>query len=202
LGRELVCNIRTAGSTVAGKVLLESDEIVYRGDVRLRIPLASLKSVSARGGELHLSWPEGAAVLELGEDARKWAHRILHPKSRADKLGIRPGLAISAIALGDGLFLKKLRAVAKRFSDLRPLDASDLIFLGAEKAVELGRIKTVIPSLGSGGALWIVYPKGKQEIREQQVLGAGRQAGLVDVKVVSFSPTHTALRFVRPKSGR
>jgi hypothetical protein len=47
--------------------------------------------------------------------------------------------------------------------------------------------------------LWIVYPKGKQEITELQVIEAGRQAGLVDVKVVSFSATHTALKFVRPK---
>ena len=54
-------------------------------------------------------------------------------------------------------------------------------------------------SLSSAGALWIVYPKGRQEITELQVLDAGRAAGLVDVKVVSFSATHTALKFVRPK---
>jgi hypothetical protein len=50
--------------------------------------------------------------------------------------------------------------------------------------------------------LWIVYPKGKREIKEQQVLEAGKQAGLVDVKVVSFSATHTALKFVWPKAKR
>jgi hypothetical protein len=50
--------------------------------------------------------------------------------------------------------------------------------------------------------LWIVYPKGRQEIKEQHVLDAGKQVGLVDVKVVSFSATHTALKFVRPKAKR
>jgi hypothetical protein len=35
-----------------------------------------------------------------------------------------------------------------------------------------------------------------------QVLNAGRDAGLVDIKVVSYSPTHTALKFVRPKAKR
>ena len=50
--------------------------------------------------------------------------------------------------------------------------------------------------------LWIVYPKGRKEITERQVLDAGRAAGLVDVKVVSFSASHTALKFVRPKAKR
>jgi hypothetical protein len=50
--------------------------------------------------------------------------------------------------------------------------------------------------------LWIVYPKGGKEIKEAHVLEAGRAAGLFDVKVVSLSATHTALKFVRPKVTR
>ena len=60
----------------------------------------------------------------------------------------------------------------------------------------------LLQALKSDGALWIVYPKGKQEIKEVDVLAAGRAAGLVDVKVVKFSDTHTALKFVRPKAER
>jgi hypothetical protein len=48
----------------------------------------------------------------------------------------------------------------------------------------------------------LIYPKGRKEITELQVLSAGRSAGLLDVKVVSYSATHTALKFVRPKSQR
>jgi len=69
-----------------------------------------------------------------------------------------------------------------------------------DKAAGLTRIKKLIGSLASAGALWIVYPKGRQEIKELQVLEAGRAAGLVDVKVVSFSATHTALKFIRPRA--
>ena len=47
-------------------------------------------------------------------------------------------------------------------------------------------------------ALWIVYPKGRPEIREIDVLTAGRAAGLKDIKVVRFSETDTALKFVAP----
>jgi hypothetical protein len=47
-------------------------------------------------------------------------------------------------------------------------------------------------------ALWVVYRKGQKEITEMDVIGTGRKSGLKDVKVVGFSPTHTALKFVIP----
>ena len=201
MGRELLCTARSGGKTASGKALLETSEIIFRGHFRLKVPLASLKSVVARDGELQLKWPDGSAVLELGEQAKKWAHKILHPKTTAEKLGIKPALAISAIAM-DGDFVKVLRASAKSFSDVEPLADSDLIFFAASKAAELVRTKRLARSLSSAGALWIVYPKGKQEITELRVLRAGKAAGLVDIKVVSFSATHTALKFVRPKAKR
>src|SRR5271166_498649 len=113
MGRELLCSIRSGGKTTSGKALLETNEIIFRGDFRLKIPFASLKSVAARDGELHLKWGNESAVFNLGEQAEKWAHKILHPKSTAQKLGIKPGLVISAIAMGDGDFVKALRLNAK-----------------------------------------------------------------------------------------
>ena len=202
MGRELLCNVRSGGKTASGKALLETSEVIFRGDFRLKIPFAALRSVVARDGELHLTWPDGSAVLELGEQAEKWAHKILHPKTTAEKLGIKPGLVVSAIAMGDRDFLRDARAQARSFSASRALKNSDLMFFGANKAAELARAKKLAPLLASAGALWIVYPKGRQEITELQVLNAGKAAGLVDVKVVSFSATHTALKFIRPKAKR
>jgi len=202
MGRELLCTIRSGGKTASGKALLETSEIIFLGDFRLKIPLTSLKSVIARDGELHLKWPDGSTVLKLGEQAQKWAHKILHPKSTAEKLGIKPGLVVSAVGMDDGDFLRDLRGNAKSFSDAKPLAESDLIFFGATRATELVRTKRLAPSLSCAGALWIVYPKGRKEVTELQVLNAGKAAGLVDIKVVSFSATHTALKFVRPKAKR
>ncbi len=51
-------------------------------------------------------------------------------------------------------------------------------------------------------ALWVVYPKGMKHITENDVLAAGRKCGLKDVKVVAFSVTHTALKFVIPVAKR
>jgi hypothetical protein len=111
-------------------------------------------------------------------------------------------MTISAIGAASPEFLGDLRASAADFSDHRPLKNSDLIFYGVEAVSELTPVAKLASSLAAAGALWILYPKGRKEIKEQHVLDAGRLAGLVDVKVVSLSPTHTALKFVLPKAKR
>ena len=92
MGREIQCRMKSSGKWFQGKALLETSEIIFRGEHRLKIPFESLSSVVARDGALHLKWPGDSAMLELGEQAEKWAHAILHPKTTADKLGIKPGL--------------------------------------------------------------------------------------------------------------
>ncbi len=52
------------------------------------------------------------------------------------------------------------------------------------------------------GATWVVFPKGRKDLREADFIRAGVAAGLVDNKVVRFSDTHTALRFVIPLARR
>ncbi len=202
MGSEQLCTVWTEGKTSTGKALLETSEIIFRGDFRLKIPLASLQSTVSKDGELRLKWEGGSAIFELGESAAKWADKILHPKSTAGKLGIKPGLTVSVRDIRDAGFIREVRATAKDFSNTKLLQDSDLIFMGASESADLGEAGGLLPSLAESGALWIVYPKGKQEIKEVQVIEAGRAAGLVDVKVVKFSETHTALKFVRPKSNR
>jgi hypothetical protein len=50
--------------------------------------------------------------------------------------------------------------------------------------------------------VWVIRPKGSDRISENDVMAAGRAAGLYDVKVVRFSDTHTAQKFVIPKKDR
>jgi len=74
----------------------------------------------------------------------------------------------------------------------------DLLFYGADSAAELARVEGLVPLLADGGALWIVSRKGKAAtVKDIEVMAAAKAHGLVDNKVVAFSDTHTALRFVR-----
>lgn len=202
MGNELNCKARFGGQESEGKALLETSEILFRGDFRLKIPFAAMKSVKAIAGELRIEFGEGQASFALGKQAEKWAHKILHPKSRIEKLGIKPGQKISVVGILEPAFLAELKAVTNAGSNGRVAPNADSIFLCAESLKELSQCAKIAKSLDGAAALWIVYPKGRKDITENDVIGAGRKAGLKDVKVVGFSPTHTALKFVIPLEKR
>jgi hypothetical protein len=50
--------------------------------------------------------------------------------------------------------------------------------------------------------VWVVWPKGRKELREDDVRAAGGPAGLVDVKVMAFSDTLSGLKMVVPLARR
>jgi hypothetical protein len=80
--------------------------------------------------------------------------------------------------------------------------AADLVFYAAAHRSALEQLGALRRALKPAGALWIIRPKGSDAITEREVMAAGKRAGLVDVKVVSFSATHTAEKFVIPRAAR
>ncbi len=128
---------------------------------------------------------------------RDYSHRSL-----LDKLGVKPEHRLSLQAITDTNFSRELRARAADVSSGPPQRDSDLIFLGAETKKALDRLKSLKQFIKKAGAIWVVYPKGQQHIREMDVIAAAKLAGLVDNKVVRFSDTHTALRLVIPVAQR
>ena len=202
MGNELKCKARFGRQESEGKALLETSEILFRGDFRLKIPFTAMKSVKAVDGELRIEFAEGKASFALGAQAEKWAHKILHPKSRVEKLGIKPGQKISVVGNLEPSFRDELAEIAKASSNGELAADADCIFLCAESLKELSQCDRIAKSLEGAAVLWIVYPKGRKDITENDVIGAGRKAGLKDVKVVGFSPTHTALKFVIPIAKR
>lgn len=196
MGQELPCTLRYQGRSFGGKAYLETDFLLFRGETRLRVAFRDLTRVEADGGVLRLWLAADEAALELGAAAAKWAGKILHPPSRLDKLGVKPGVSVALIgAFGDD-FLAELRSRGAALAEGRA--SADLLFLAAESARHLARIPKLIARLGTRGALWVVFPKGGAALREVQVIHAGRAAGLKDTKVASFSAAQTALRFSLP----
>ena len=60
----------------------------------------------------------------------------------------------------------------------------------------------LVPLIVPNGSVWTVRRKGRKDLTEADVRAAGKAAGLVDVKVVRFSDTHTAEKFVIPVADR
>ena len=202
MGQEVACTASWGGKSVCGKALLETAEIIFRGEERKKIPLSSIRGVEAKDGELRLKTDEGLVVLELGNRAEKWREKIANPKSVVEKLGVKPGETVAQIGKLDAGFLKKLKEQKSRVLPGKMEDGIGWIFLAADGPAKLGEVKKIAAKMKGSAALWVIYPKGEKHITEMDVIGAGRKAGLKDVKVVGFSPTHTALKFVIPVDNR
>ena len=128
---------------------------------------------------------------------RDYSHRLL-----VDKLGIKAGQRISVMGVESAEFLVELATRVPDYSGGKLVKDADLIFFSAEATKDLSRLGSLAKAIQPNGAVWVVYPKGQKHIREIDVITAAKSAGLVDNKVCSFSPTHTALRLCIPVANR
>jgi len=202
MGLEKTCDVRFGGQTVAAAAHLEPTELRIRGKVSRSVPLADIRSAEARAGVLHVKWPGGTLELLLGRDAEAWALKIRYPKGRLDKLGIKPGMRVAILGLDDPAFVKEVKERTSDIALARPKKDTDVVVVGQTKASDLPRLKVLRAAIKKNGMIWVVWPKGKKEFREDDVRAYGPQAGLVDVKVMSFSDTLSGLKMMIPKKDR
>jgi hypothetical protein len=202
MGNELACTVIHDGNSLSGKALLETTELLFRGETRLKIAFGSITSVNAQDGDLHVRTKEGLAVFRLGPQAEKWCYKITNPKSLVEKLGVKAEQLVSVVGKFPAEFIESLEKQKCIISKGKIPKGVALIFLSASEKQNLRSLPAIRKSIQGATALWIVYPKSTKTITESDVRSTGLKAGLVDVKVVSFSPTHTALKFVLPVAKR
>ena len=94
MGYDAACTLTIEGRTFAGTARLEEQELTFRGDARLVIPLATIDEVQARQGRLDRGLAGGRSCSSSERAAEKWARRIASPPSRIEKLGVKAGMRV------------------------------------------------------------------------------------------------------------
>ena len=201
MGSESSCRIEIDGVAHDARVLLETDELIVRGATRLKIPFREIQEIRASDGVLFVRWSHHRARFDIGTQAAKWADKIRNPKSVIDKIGVKAGQTVSVLGRIDPQFVSAIKRRVGSVSD-RLRKGADIIFLAASSRQELSKLRTLRDHLATTGAIWVIRPKGTREITDGDVIAAARAAGLVDVKVVRFSETHSAEKFLIPKAKR
>jgi len=198
-------HVRLGEAAGRARVLLETDELIFRGEVKGRVPFTALTRIEPGPDGLGLAWPGGEATVDLSErEAGQWADRIAHPPTLLDKLGVTDGTRVAVVDPdhlldGDGAFAAELAGRAVKLVRRGP---ADVVVWPVDGAADLARLPSLIPRFEPAGALWAVWPKGRKELNDNHIREAARDAGLVDVKVARFSATHSALKLVVPKAKR
>jgi len=126
---------------------------------------------------------------------------VRYPRSRIDKLGVKPGHRVTVLGVDEPAFLAELD---ERGADVSPRAraGSDIIFVGMTAKADLPRLTALRRSIKPEGAIWVIWPKGRKEFREDDVREYGPRAELVDVKVMAFSDTLSGLKMVVPLAKR
>jgi hypothetical protein len=123
-------------------------------------------------------------------------------RSRIEKLGVKDGSDVLLLGIeSDKSFLKELRTAGAAMRTAGAT-AADMIFAVFVHRDDLRRLAPLVARLKADGVLWTLRPKGSKDLTEAEMMRAGQSAGLVDVKVVSFSETLTAEKFVIPLARR
>jgi hypothetical protein len=196
MGREVRCLVRHGGQEAEAKALLETDEIIVRSPFRITVPRRDITSAVAADGRLTIEYEGGPLLLELGDrEAAKWAHDIAHPKTLADKLGVKDG---QRVALVNGAAAD----LAGRGAVVADGEEADVAFVAVDEPGDLDQIGAQIPRLARDGAVWAIRPKGRDDLTEAMVMSAGLDAGLVAVKTARVSASLTGEKFVIPRDAR
>jgi hypothetical protein len=132
-------------------------------------------------------------VGKVGPDSRD----VPSTRPLLDKLGVKPGDKVSVLGLDDPSFFRQLEDRSRDVSS-RPRKGSDLIFVYMRDREDLPRLGVLRPYLKPAGAIWVLWRKGRKTFREDDVRSFGPDVGFVDVKVVAFSDTLSALKMVIP----
>lgn len=130
------------------------------------------------------------------------AERSYEGRPLLEKLGVKTGMRIAVVNVPDDTFMSDLRARTDDITLGLPLPDTDAVFVAVDGPDDVAQLGELRERIKSNGAVWAVFRKGRKDFNENDVLRLGLETGLVDVKVVRFSDTHTALKFVIRKAER
>jgi hypothetical protein len=199
MGLEATCICDWNGAKSETKALVETPELILRGAIQRRIPLAKIKHVRVDNGRLCFRYENEPVALELGAKlAAKWAATLLKPPpSLAKKLGIAAETTVWLIGKADDDALKSALTEAKKLSRR----SGDLIVARVETTADLDRaLAKCAEALAGSVPIWFVYRKGPgHALNESLVRSTALAKGIVDTKVAAVSPALTGLRFIKRK---
>ena len=202
MGTVVEGSVTVGGQKVNCKADFASDHVTFSGGRRGEVPYSKIEVLATARGILKLRVDGALMEFPLGTKVDRIAAKVRKPPTLMDKMGVKPGLSVAVVHVTAKAFTAELEKAAPDARTGEPPRPVDLLFLGIRGRDELDRIAAMVENVKPDGGLWVVYPKGRRDLRESDVLAAGREAGLKDSKVARVSESLTALKFVVPLDAR
>ncbi|NJM84680.1 MAG: hypothetical protein HC844_21605 [Tabrizicola sp.] len=196
MGQEAEGALRFRGAEGAGRILVESAEVILRGEIRARVPRAAVHGVRVEGDDLVLETAEGPLVATIGETRAAALQQALlkPPRSLAQKLGIDASVRAGCLWPVTDPVLQE--ALAGRVA---PVVAAAVLVAEVLDSAALARLVDALPDLAAR-PVWCVNAKGRNPVLpEARIREAMRAAGWIDSKTTAVSDAVSATRYARRK---
>ena len=209
MGYETKCRVEVADGSGKARiadatVLLETDELVIRGEARIKVPRRDITQVARRGGVVTVMAPSATVKLTLGEPAAtKWEQKLKEaPKRLIDKLDVKPNAKVLLLDLAQPELESQIAERTSNVTRDKSARACDVVFVGVERDSQLSRIERALKGMLDDGAIWVIHPKGKEGVADVAIFEKAKALDLTYTKVARVSDTHTAEKLVRPRASR
>ena len=153
MGYETKCRTRVTDASgvreADATVLLETDDLIVRGEARVKIPRAAIQDVTTRGGKLTVVSPHATVVMTLGADAAaKWMKKIQEPpKALIDKLDVKPTAKVWLFGIDDETLIAQTTARAAKTTSGSSASACDVVFVSVSSDQQLDRIDRAVKEI-------------------------------------------------------
>ncbi len=97
---------------------------------------------------------------------------------------------------------RQLVAAGAKVAPRRGPGPYDIVIVRLDRPSDLPSLVDARERIVANGMVWAIWPKGRKEFREDDIRHFGPAAGLVDVKVMSFSDELSGLKLVIPLARR
>jgi hypothetical protein len=210
VGYETKCRVRvedragTVREADAATVLLETDELIVRGDARVRVPRASIERITSRSGVVTITSPTAVISLTLGaEAAAKWQKKLAEPpKMLIDKLDVKPEFTVWLQGVSDVSLVAQIKGRAAKVVMGAAAKKCNVAFVQIDGEGHLDRIDRAAAAISPDGAVWAVHPKGKNGVADTAIFGRAKTIGLTYTKVARISDVLSAEKLVWPRASR
>jgi len=195
MGREARVYAEVGSEAGDVRALLESAELILRGEIKRRFPKAAIEQLRVEDDMLRFRAIGEAVALHLGAKvAQSWVAAIAKPLPSLRK---KLGLGTDARALLIGEVADEALAEAMHEALVTDGAAAQMMIAvidGPCDLVEAQHIHASFPTL----PLWAVYPKGRGvAFGDTAIRTALREAGFRDTKSCAVSKDLTATRYNR-----
>jgi hypothetical protein len=199
LGLESKATAKTGTKRVLGRLHLDSKQLEFSSPgFKWRTTLGADVKAEARKNWLVVGQGRDKIEFDVGKDAARWVEKILNPPDRPKKLGLKTGMKAWVGAGFDSAFKAELKGSG--VSTLRDPGKCEIAFCKISHRDELKQIDLLLRKIPDGVNIWLVWPKGVDEIRQADVMHTTAKENFGPSKSAAFDDRFSSMRFARKRT--